>query len=328
MHRWSWPDAPLNRRRFCARAIAGLVIGLTATGCRSEGPLPIASPAAVSPFPGHAAAPWLIDARLLQAAMAQQASALRVLDLSSLRRYRHGHVPGAVHAWWQDTMDPNYPVYGAVLAPDDNQRLRRELLQNLGITDQTFVVAYDDNRGRWAARMVWFLRFLGHDRAAALDGGLAAWRGAGGALEREENSPPRGPAPTITPRPGYYIGTEEVVERRADPATLLLDVRTDDEAHDDVNDTLPIGRIPGSVPLPWTATLRDEFGRLKPVSELQQLFTAAGVNRDRFVIVYARFGVEAAHTWFVLQLLGQRAVIYDRGWAEWATTPGLAIAPL
>ena len=67
------------------------------------------------------------------------------------------------------------------------------------------------------------------------------------------------PAPAITPRTGYYIGTEELIERRADPATLLLDVRTDEEAHDDVNDTLPLGRIPGSVPFPWTNTLRDEF---------------------------------------------------------------------
>ncbi|MER3438775.1 MAG: sulfurtransferase [Chloroflexota bacterium] len=328
MDRWPWRAAPLSRRRFCAHALAGLTVGLAAAGCQGSEVFPIAAPATVFPIPGHGAAPWLVDASQLQGAIAQRDSSLLILDLSSLRRYRQGHIPGAVHAWWQDTIDPNYPVYGAVLAPDDNQRLRRELLEDLGITGQSFVVTYDDNRGRWAARMVWFLRFLGHDRVAALDGGLAAWLGAGGAIEQGENRPPRGPAPAITPRTGYYIGTEELVERRADPATLVLDVRTDEEAHDDVNDTLPLGRIPGSVPFPWTSTLRDEFGRLKPIPELQRLFAAAGVDRHRFVVVYARFGVEAAHTWFVLQLLGQRAVVYDRGWAEWATTPGLSIAPL
>jgi len=270
----------------------------------------------------------LIDAEQLRSALDAAREPILVLDLSSLGRYRRGHLPGAVHAWWQDTMDPNYPVYGAVLAPDDNQRLRRELLEDLGIADDTFVVAYDNNRGRWAARMVWFLRFLGHDRVAALDGGLAAWRGIGGELESGDVEPPKREPPTVTPRLGYYIGTEELVERRSDPATLLLDVRTEEEARDDVNDTLPIGRIPGSVPFPWTSTLRDEAGRLKSIPELEQLVAEAGVSRERFVIVYARFGVEAAHTWFVLQLLGYRAVVYDRGWAEWATTPGLAIEPL
>src|SRR5262249_8695193 len=151
-----------------------------------------------------------------------------------------------VHGWWQDTMEVNDPVYGTLLRPDNftDQTRRLHLLEDLGIDDEIHVIAYDDDRGRWAARMVWFLRFLGHDRVSALDGGLAGWRGNGGATEGGENKPPDNPVPTITPRQGYYIGDKDLSEWRADPRTVLLDVRTDEEARDDVNNSLPIGRIP------------------------------------------------------------------------------------
>lgn len=321
------------RRHAPGRRQPGLVIGAAIvvaylTGC--GGALPMAPAATVAPFPGHGAAPLLIDALSLQHALRDPHPQILVLDYSSLRTYRRGHVPGALHAWWQDTMNLDYPAaYGTVLPPTDNQQLRIDLLHDLGIGDQTFVIAYDDDRGRWAARMVWFLRFLGHDRAAALDGGLAAWRGAGGKIEDGALDPPPVDPPTVQPRQGYYVWTETVADRLHDPATVVVDTRTEAEARDDLNGTLPLGRIPGAVSLPWTATLRDEAGRLKSPAELATLFRQAGVTPDRHVIVYGRFGVEAAQPWFVLKLLGYPDVaVYDRGWAEWATTPGLPVAPL
>ena len=46
----------------------------------------------------------------------------------------------------------------------------------LGIGDGDTVVAYDDDGGVVAARLVWMLRATGH-RAALLDGGITAWEG-------------------------------------------------------------------------------------------------------------------------------------------------------
>ena len=59
------------------------------------------------------------------------------------------------------------------------------LMGRLGIGDDTTVVAYDTEGGRWAARLWWALRYYGHEEAAMLDGGLRAWGGAGGAVETE-----------------------------------------------------------------------------------------------------------------------------------------------
>jgi thiosulfate/3-mercaptopyruvate sulfurtransferase len=228
-------------------------------------------------------------------------------------------------------MEVDDPVYGTVLQPinSTDQTKRIELLTELGIDDETWVVAYDDDRGRWAARFVWFLRFLGHDRVSALDGGLTAWRGRSGPVEEEQHDSPSGSPPTITPRNGFYIGDADLTEWRLDPRTLLVDVRTEDEARDDVNGTLPIGRIPNAISFPWTTTLRDDTGRLKPPEEIEKLSSAAGISPDRRIVLYARFGVETAQTWLVLALMNfPEFVIYDRGWAGWVATPDNEIAPL
>ena len=299
--------------------------------CGPAGTLPLVPAATVAPFPGNdaTATPLLVDAAWLRTRMDERpASDLRLLDLSPPRIYRRGHLPSAVHAWWQDTMDRYYPVYGVLLSDRQDAGARARWLADLGVGDETLVVAYDDARNRYAARLIWTLRYLGHKRATVLDGGLAAWRGAGGEVSRDAASAPRVEDATISPQPGYIIGTRELRERLADPALVLLDVRTDEEATDDLNGTVRRGRIPGAVSVPWTTTLRDGAGRLKPPAELVALFRAAGVTPDKEVVVYARFGVEASHAWLVLKLLGYpRVRVYDQGWAEWASTPELPIDP-
>jgi thiosulfate/3-mercaptopyruvate sulfurtransferase len=254
-----------------------------------------------------------------------------LLDLSKLRTYRMHHLPDAIHGWWQDTIERDDPLYGTVLQPvnSTDQVKRLKLLESLGISDEHHVIAYDDDRGRWAAHFVWFLRFLGHDKASLLDGGLDAWVAAGGAVESGEHDPPENPVLTVAPRTGYYLNTAELIGARADPATIVLDVRTDDEAEDTINDTVPTGRIPGSLRFPWVSALQTSSSLMRPAADLASTFVTAGLTPDRMIVTYARFGIEAAHTWLALKLSGYSNVaIYDRGWVGWVAESGLPYDPL
>jgi thiosulfate/3-mercaptopyruvate sulfurtransferase len=317
------------RRRSPGRPAASLLllsVGLVLAGCGSALPAAVA-PAPVADFPGNGAAPTplLVDTDWLRARLAA-GDDLRLLDLSPPAVYRAGHIPGAAHAWWQDTIDRFYPVYGVVIAERQDPGARARLLAALGIADDTIVVTYDDTGNRYAARLVWGLRFFGHARAAVLDGGLAAWRGADNPISRAGSQPPRVVPAPVSLQPGFVIGTRELSDRLNDPSLVLLDVRTPEELADDLNGTIRTGRIPGAVPLPWTATLRDEAGRLKSPEELAALFRASGATPDKEIVVHARFGVEASHTWLVLKLLGYPNVrVYDQGWAEWAAKPELPV---
>jgi len=85
--------------------------------------------------------------------------------------YRIGHLPGAVFvdldAWLAGD-----PSSGAGRHPLPRPETFARGMSTLGISDESTVVAYDDQGGVIAARLVWMLRVTGRD-AAVLDGGLA-----------------------------------------------------------------------------------------------------------------------------------------------------------
>jgi thiosulfate/3-mercaptopyruvate sulfurtransferase len=200
--------------------------------------------------------------------------------------------------------------------------LRRHWIEDIGVAPEDHVVVYDDADGRWAARIVWTLRFLGYPRASVLDGGLAGWRGMGGEIEKRVNDAREVENPPIEPQRGWYLVTSELLPLLSDPNVVLVDVRTEEERRDDIDETIPPGSIPGSVAIPWTDVYAGGSGHLRPESELRALFADRGVTPERTVVLYARLGTETAHTWLVLKLLGYPTVmIYDGGWVDWSTDP-------
>jgi thiosulfate/3-mercaptopyruvate sulfurtransferase len=280
--------------------------------------------------------PLLVDAAWLRDQQAAGAAGIVLLDLGDLDDYRSGHLPGAVHSYWLETVERDYDFYGTVLNQYDdaneleNQGKRIAWMRRYGIKPDDQVVAYDHGDGRRAARIVWFLYFLGHTRASMLDGGAAAWRAAGGALETKENDASRsGAQPVVAPQSGFYVATTELTEALADPATLLVDIRTDDERSDTIDGQFATGVIPGSARAPWTAVLRQDEPGLLPADAVRSAMTSAGLDPARRIILYGRFGCDTNLTWLALQLAGYSSVeIYDRGWVEWVSTSGLPVEPL
>ncbi len=304
-----------------------IVVGILA-GCTSGTKPPEPMPAVeVADYPGNAnqllvSATWLSEQLL-------SSPRLVILDASALEVYRGGHIPGAVHAWWQDAMDPNGAVYGTILKPDENQpdpqRLRKNLIEDLGVTQNSQNVIYDDVNNRDSAKLLWMLTFLGYPNTSLLDGGLAAWRGIDGEIEQSAYRPASVKNPPIAPQQDRYVWKDQVLERLGDPSFVLVDIRTDEERADDIDGTIVPGSIPGSVAVSWKSLTDPATGRLLEPDTLQALFNDVGITRDLPVLLYGRFGLESAFTWFALTLLGYPTVlIYDGGWAEWAqdqTTP-------
>lgn len=310
-----------------------LTVSLAGCGSGAKLPSPLQT-GEVAPYPGNR------DGRLLVSAswLAQENGSnpnLVILDASSLTVYRGGHIPGAVHVWWQDLMDPNGAEYGTILKPDANlpdpQALRRELLKALGVRPDSRVVIYDDAHGEVAARVLWMLTFLGYPNAGLLDGGLAAWRGAGGTLQTDTETPGEVDDPPVSPQSDRYLGKSDLLALLNDPAVTIVDVRTKDERADTVDDTVTLGSIPGSIALSWATLVDPVTGRLLDPTALQAIVSDVSISLDGRVVLFARFGLEAAFTWFALTLLGYRDVlIYDGGWVEWAhdpSTPKMGAGP-
>jgi thiosulfate/3-mercaptopyruvate sulfurtransferase len=285
--------------------------------------LPIAGHMARTASAQGAAFPLVVDLDWL----ANEANGpdLRVLDVSPLHVWRSAHIDSAEHAWWRDTVDPNYPVFGAVLTQGDEESHRQQVLDSLGLSAGDRVVVYDNEQGFRAARLVWFLRFLGFSQAALLNAGVGEWQQRSFSIESASTS---SGAPVVDPQQGFYLVTQQVVDRLGTPGFQLVDIRTDDERADDLSGAMPLGQIPDSIRVPWSMFV-DGSGHLLPRDRVVALTTSAGLDPARPTVLYGSFGVDTALSWLAFSNAGFTDLqTYDRGWAEWSISPELPREPL
>ena len=71
-------------------------------------------------------------------------------------------------------------------------------MQNVGVSDATTVVAYDDFNTTYAARLWWVLKYYGHNNAKILNGGWHRWMTEDRPTTFHETEPNPG---RFTPRP-------------------------------------------------------------------------------------------------------------------------------
>jgi thiosulfate/3-mercaptopyruvate sulfurtransferase len=209
-----------------------------------------------------------------------------------------------------------------------------ELLSRSGIENDTIVVVYGTRRNGYATFALWLLKIYGHGDVRFMDGNREKWIAEDRSLTTEV---------PIVMSSDYNIGEidwnirasrDRVLDTIGRPERILVDVRTPEEYHGELWDSWKYqaeasqrgGHIPGAVNIPWDLTIKED-GTLKPVEELQDLYTNKGVTNDKEVISYCIVGGRSNHTWFVLTyLLGYPNVrLYDGSWAEWGTLIGVPI---
>jgi thiosulfate/3-mercaptopyruvate sulfurtransferase len=189
-------------------------------------------------------------------------------------------------------------------------------LARMGVNFQkTLVVAYDDSRLAFAARLWWLLRYLGHQQVAVLDGGFSEWQKA------------KYPVTNIIPpaRAGNFIPqiqTQMVVDRQAVikrkdmPNVVLVDSRESDRYHG-IREPIDkiAGHIPGAVNYPWLQ-VTDSAGYLLPSSQQRQRWSE--LEHAEEIIVYCGSGVTACVNLLSLELADiHTGKLYAGSWSDW-----------
>lgn len=239
--------------------------------------------------------------------------------------YERGHVPGA--RW----VDPHQLMSMAAPGVElPSIETIDSILEALGVTDQSRIVYYGDT---WMAPRVFLaLEYAGlGDRAALLDGGLAAWRASGGIVTGDVPTWMRGGV-TTRAHPEILVSAAWLAQHLEDPVLALADVRSQEEyAATDSSERLPrFGHIPGGVNLPWERTFTDPAGalegrpsRLRSAAELRRLFQDTGMREGSQLVIYCTVGLRASHMYFIARYLGWRPRIYDGSMSEWSRKPEL-----
>ena len=176
--------------------------------------------------------------------------------------------------------------------------------------------------GMSAARLWWLLRWIGHDFVRVLDGGLAAWRAAGGDVER---GPDEAAVPASSPlaaRPGS-LPTVTADDILAGEVGLLVDARAGERYRGEVE---PSTRSPATSPAPSTCRLRQPrapTARSSTPSRCASGSWRPASSPGEPVVAYCGSGITAAHELLALEVagLGAATSLYAPSWSGWVADP-------
>ena len=272
----------------------------------------------------------LVSPEQLMAALASGATPLVIdcsFDLADVaageRAYAQGHLPGALYAHLDRDLStvktgrngrhplPPRADWAATLA-------------RLGVTPARAVVVYDAQGGMYAARAWWMLLWAGHRDVRVLDGGLQAWKAAGGAVEAGVVAP-------VAAAP-YPLGDSLVASIDADALqqslgrVTVLDARAGERYRGEVE---PLDKRAGHIPGARSRFFKDNLdasGRFKPATELRAVFEAFGAA-PAAVVHQCGSGVTACHNLLAMEAAGlPGSVLYPGSWSEWSADPARPIA--
>ncbi len=270
--------------------------------------------------------PLILSSEQLKNQLQQSGNTLLLIDMTSPNTYIQHHIAEAVfldYAWIVRIEPPRMGLLS-------NIDQLNTVFNAIGLTPDTHVVAYDDEGGGRACRLLWTLETVGHKHYSLLDGGIQNWM--------SENNPVTDkvvyPTPNTTSNECKYSILDQAIADQAfihehlnDPAVAILDSRSPAEYTGKKAFAERAGHIPGAVNWDWMTAMDKEHNLcLKPQTELTASLESIGITKDKLVITHCQTHHRSAHTFIVLKSLGFENVKgYPGSWSDWGNTSGLPI---
>jgi thiosulfate/3-mercaptopyruvate sulfurtransferase len=237
--------------------------------------------------------------------------------------YSKGHLPGAVYVSLDDDLS-DHTVTGRGRHPLPSGRSVEASARRWGIRQGVPVVVYDDWNRAGSARAWWVLKAAGLADVRILDGGLSAWRSAGGSVVTGPVTPPPGDATVLYD--DLYAGAMPTLTAQQVDNFTLLDARSPERFRGDVE---PVDRVAGHIPgarnLPSGAVLGGD-GTFLADGALSDLLSDHGIDDDGRLGAYCGSGVTASITVAALAAFGHRAALFPGSWSEWSSDPTRPVA--
>jgi len=189
-------------------------------------------------------------------------NSIRIVDVRREQEYQQGHVLNAI----------NLPL--AKLLADDSVESIQKIAQDLGISDETSVVIYDDTFGALSSRVVWALQYIGHKDAKLLDVTYSQWKELGYEITTEvPEIETASHSININPE---IMATAEYLEKVKDNKNVVIIDNRERlnylEQH-----------IPGAINIPYR-TLSTDDKILRTKEGMKNLLKNRGISEDAEII--------------------------------------------
>jgi thiosulfate/3-mercaptopyruvate sulfurtransferase len=235
------------------------------------------------------------------------------------QQYECNHIPGAFYLDLNQDLSSPVQQHGG-RHPLPNPEALAQKLTAIGVkSSETLVVAYDDSRFAFAARLWWLLRYYGHDLVAVLDGGYSNWVKAGYPVTANLVQPPADGNFIPQLQADRIVDIEGVKARQRDSQTILIDSREPDRYLGKTEPIDPVaGHIPGAVNYPWQDVSTPE-GFILPMESHQERWRA--IPPEQQPIVYCGSGVTACVNLLSLAIADiDRPQLYPGSWSDWCSS--------
>lgn len=242
---------------------------------------------------------------------------LRIVDLTRASVYEQLHIPHALHVLPKQLVRQEELASG--LLPDEAGL--KALVEYLNISPDHHVVAYDDEGGAWAGRLIWNLHCLGFYNASLLNGGIHAWLG--------ENLPTSADEEKFEKVASLFpvqiqnieqprIEYDELLSKVSQDNVQVWDCRTAEEYTGQRLAARRGGHIPSARHFEWSTALnRQNHLKLHPLERTQQRLEQLGFKFDQPVVVYCQSHHRSGLAYIIGRLLGWDIQAYDGAWSEW-----------
>ncbi|MGE4512977.1 MAG: sulfurtransferase [Chryseobacterium sp.] len=203
-----------------------------------------------------------------------------------------------------------------------------QTLSDLGISEDSHIVVYDDKNGaNAAARVWWMLKASGFEKVQVLDGGFQNAEKEGLEFTSVEEYFKK---TELTKRQNWLLPVsilEEVENEIVNTSSAVIDVR---DAYRYKGESEPIdlvaGHIPGAINIPFSENL-DERGNFLSPEILKEKYSKLLQGKPENLIIHCGSGVTACHTILALEYAGFKIPsLYVGSWSEWSRREGKEIA--
>lgn len=231
------------------------------------------------------------------------------------QQYDQGHLPNAIYFHLEEDLSGEVKKHGGRHPLPDLEQFKIKL-EKAGISNDRTVIAYDRGEGAFAARFLWMMKYVGHEKVMILNGGYSKWEEAGYPIESD--------IPSVS-KSTYTIHVQEKMLATYDlvknftltkpEQTVLIDSREYKRyaGLEELIDRVP-GHIPGAINEPFMAGFKDGYFLSKEEQDLR----FNHLDRDKTLIVYCGSGVTASPNYIALKEAGfENVKLYVGSYSDW-----------